>query len=411
MVGNYKIKNKKSQQLKETIELAVKDLTNNQEKPAVIQLKPAVKNTDELAENQQELDLDLARRAVLEEIKPAEVSKKEKIKERKKIKFKVAELTTKLVQKEKDLTINHLQPVASLRRLSLFFPFKAIFLTFVFLLFFCFIVFTSGLYLGRWQGPLMVKFTHLIPLPIVYINGEAIRAHTFLSDLAVLQNYLKRQNQPIETQAMRRQVLERLIQLKVAAQLAEKEGIKVSDDDIKSRLSDLWGDADLFQETQKLTQELYGWDFPMYVEKVIRPIILTDKLKNNFYATDINAYLQERMKEILNLFNNEPSQFTKIASEVNEDDSRLTNGDLGWLKLGETAPEFELQLLKLEPGEVSPIIETRYGYHIIKLEEKIVDKEDQPIFHVSHIFLKRPLFEYYLNEQIKKAMIVTLIRI
>ena len=49
-------------------------------------------------------------------------------------------------------------------------------------------------------------------------------------------------------------------------------------------------------------------------------------------------------------------------------------GDLGIIKKGQTIPEFEKEIFKLKPGEISRPIRSSYGYHIVKVEEKIPER-------------------------------------
>ncbi len=63
--------------------------------------------------------------------------------------------------------------------------------------------------------------------------------------------------------------------------------------------------------------------------------------------------------------------FGKLASEFSDDTaSKARGGDLGFFEKGKMIPEFEAALVSLKPGELSGIVETKFGYHIIKLEEK-----------------------------------------
>lgn len=64
--------------------------------------------------------------------------------------------------------------------------------------------------------------------------------------------------------------------------------------------------------------------------------------------------------------------FAKLAGEASEDsDSAAKGGDLGLLTPGKTnSPEFEQGVFGLKAGEVSDIVETPFGYHIIKADER-----------------------------------------
>jgi peptidyl-prolyl cis-trans isomerase D len=78
---------------------------------------------------------------------------------------------------------------------------------------------------------------------------------------------------------------------------------------------------------------------------------------------------QQQIQEILEKINN-GTAFESIAEEVSEDPgSAAKGGDLGWVSKGMMVPEFDDALFQLKEGEVSDIISTSFGYHIIKLED------------------------------------------
>lgn len=78
---------------------------------------------------------------------------------------------------------------------------------------------------------------------------------------------------------------------------------------------------------------------------------------------------QEALKEI-----KEGMSFKKAAKKYSEDVSASSGGDLGVLERGKMLKEFEDAAFKLKQGQVSPIVETPYGLHIIKVDKVIPKK-------------------------------------
>lgn len=80
--------------------------------------------------------------------------------------------------------------------------------------------------------------------------------------------------------------------------------------------------------------------------------------------------LKAKAEEILQKLK-KGEDFSKLAGEVSDDQGTKTKGgDLGFFPKGSMIPAFEEMAFSLKPGELSGIVETEYGYHIIKMEEK-----------------------------------------
>jgi peptidyl-prolyl cis-trans isomerase SurA len=61
--------------------------------------------------------------------------------------------------------------------------------------------------------------------------------------------------------------------------------------------------------------------------------------------------------------------FELIAKRESMDPgSKAQGGDLGWNRRGAMVPEFERMMFALPPGQISPVVETAFGYHIIKVD-------------------------------------------
>ena len=71
--------------------------------------------------------------------------------------------------------------------------------------------------------------------------------------------------------------------------------------------------------------------------------------------------------------------FAKLAGEFSDDGSKETGGDLDYFSRGRMVPEFEQAAFGLKPGEVSGLVETQYGFHIIKVEDRRPAPVDDPM--------------------------------
>jgi peptidyl-prolyl cis-trans isomerase SurA len=76
--------------------------------------------------------------------------------------------------------------------------------------------------------------------------------------------------------------------------------------------------------------------------------------------------------ELIRALLSDGAAFSDLARKHSRDASAKDGGDLGTLKRGELAPEIEIQILALEPGDISRPHRSQLGYHLFRLEEKEV---------------------------------------
>jgi len=91
-----------------------------------------------------------------------------------------------------------------------------------------------------------------------------------------------------------------------------------------------------------------------------------------------NERLQKVRERILN-----GEDFCKLAAEFSQDAGAKHCGQLGSYTLTELVPEYASVVSRLRPGEISPIVRTRYGLHIIQL---IAVEEEK--YDTRHILIR-----------------------
>jgi peptidyl-prolyl cis-trans isomerase SurA len=101
-------------------------------------------------------------------------------------------------------------------------------------------------------------------------------------------------------------------------------------------------------------------------------------------SPEMDNYARTKLEEIRKDIRENGKKFETMAGIYSIDPgSRDIGGDLGWVEHGQMVPEFEKAGFRLQAGEVSPIVKTEFGYHIIQMVERQGDK-----VHLRHILIR-----------------------
>lgn len=166
--------------------------------------------------------------------------------------------------------------------------------------------------------------------------------------------------------------LQELVKKELLYQEALKKGLD-KDPEYSKKLEDY---KKITLITQLLEKELESkakvteQDAREYYEKHKNELASVSQIK----ASHILVKTEDEAKKILEKLR-KGGDFATIAKQSSIDPGSAKNGgDLGYFSSGQMVPEFEAAALKLNPGEISEPVKTKFGYHIIKVTDKKMGK-------------------------------------
>lgn len=116
-------------------------------------------------------------------------------------------------------------------------------------------------------------------------------------------------------------------------------------------------------EVQKFYSSIPADSLPFFNAEVeIREIVYQPQV-----SAEEKAKAMARIEELRRRILEGGEDFAELAKKYSDDSGSATSGgDLGWQKRGTFVAAFEAMVYKLDQGQISPVVETEFGYHIIQ---------------------------------------------
>jgi peptidyl-prolyl cis-trans isomerase SurA len=215
---------------------------------------------------------------------------------------------------------------------------------------------------------------------------------------------------PVDKTKIRASALNRLIDKTLVDQKIKELDIKVSEEEVRQSIEDVKKQNNLNQEAlvtalagQGLTFDQYRAQLKDQLERIrlmsqeVRAkIFVGEREVREYYEANKAKYGEEELYHARHIFFkldrkadatelkrvmdsaaavlkevNAGKDFAELARKHSSDPAAERNGgDLGTFKKGEMLPEIESSVIAMKPGEISELVKTPSGFHIIKLEEK-----------------------------------------
>lgn len=214
------------------------------------------------------------------------------------------------------------------------------------------------------------------------------------------------------------QILEKLIVDKLLYSKAVKDSIPINDEEVDAEIENRLNYFITVFGSQEKMEKYYDKtlnEIKLSFKEEVRERLLADRAKNKLLAgmspspQDVKDYFNSLSVDSIQYYNSEvqlaqivivpkisrelkrtiKAKAEKVRTELinkvssfgtqailysDDPGSGSREGELGWIKHGEMVPEFEQAAFSLPVGQISDIIETKFGFHLIDVMEKKSDK-------------------------------------
>lgn len=230
------------------------------------------------------------------------------------------------------------------------------------------------------------------PVPLAaLVNGEAITLAEFERQVSSYEATMTASGQDFSTPEgqvalaeARKWVLDTRIELLLINQAAAREGVVASDADVDAAIASLINDIGQVALEERLQQE--GLSLEQMRQELHQEMTASRMIEHVVaaiptHAEHINARhilmaTQDEADRVLAQLR-AGADFAALAQRYSQDTyTRDRGGDLGYVPRGIlTAPEVETAAFSLQSGQISDVIHSSLGYHIVQVMDRVPDQE------------------------------------
>lgn len=268
------------------------------------------------------------------------------------------------------------------------------------------VVMAIGIYAFSWEDSFTTSVTKVVPYPAAVVNGRVVFYNTYLEQVSIRKKYEKEfkkvdfnseEGKKVLSQA-RKDTMDSLIEDALVSSEAVRMKVTVSEKDLTDQFNQLVTSNGGESSFASVLKQYYGLTPSEFKEDIYKSRLLRQKVAEKFASDEtVNADSKAKAEEVLAKVK-AGEDFATLAKQYSQDTTASAGGDLGFFGKGKMVPEFETAAFALKEGEVSGLVKTVYGYHIIKVTA-VKGEEIQ----ASHILIKTKDFNTWLADSTKSA--------
>ncbi|MEA1925972.1 MAG: peptidylprolyl isomerase [Patescibacteria group bacterium] len=164
-------------------------------------------------------------------------------------------------------------------------------------------------------------------------------------------------------------VFNKLVENKIVEELARDKGIAITRKEAQKKLDEKIAEYGTKRSLELSLKSLYGWNISDFRDNVV---IYQIYLKRLFGAYIFEITEQEGYKKCVEAseeLNDAGSNFVDVVKTYSEGESAQSDGELGWFRYHQLIPEVADVVFAMNTGEISDVIVSPIGFHIVQVQE------------------------------------------
>lgn len=258
-----------------------------------------------------------------------------------------------------------------------------------------------GLYKSETNNAFLYRVTQVVPFPVARSGSTLVAYENYLFELRrslhYYENQVDYQKDAATIEKIKKDSLEQVISDAYINILANENDVSVSDEEVAQRIkvvreqNRLGNNDRVFED---VLEDFWGWSIRDF-ERSVKQQILTEKV-----VSKLDTETQGKANSALTQLKN-GAVFAELAKQVSDDPSAKQNGGdygIGIEKSNrDIAPQVIEALFKLQPGQVSEVINTGQTLEIVRVNERSGD-----VVKASHITFRLQSPSVFVNDYKEK---------
>lgn len=267
------------------------------------------------------------------------------------------------------------------------------------------LAFTMGIYLTSWDTPFTKTLLRIIPLPVAIVDQSFISFNEVNQRTDIYKKIVESRTKydfstpegKLELATQRSNIVREIIKNRIIADLARKSKIRIDNNEIEEYYNFLLVNFDISKEdaTPEI-ENLFGISVQKFKDTFVLPDLRKSKLKIAFFHQNQDSPEYKRITQARSALVS-GGDFAELAETYSDDESsKFIAGELGFLSHSDMGPWLAGRAFSLDIGQISDIVISPSGYHIMQVISK--DMENNKL-NLRHIFVNGPNFEEYFEKE------------